>query len=108
MTLILVSRHSTGASAALTEMPSSTRPRRVVALVSKRSASASDVFPAPPCPKSPTLRMRSAGYWRKFTVLLLQVVFDLALIERLSLGASRRPAGYDALQGRHPDRNVPG
>src|SRR6266550_4177692 len=38
------------------EEPSSTRPRRLLAPAAKRSASATVVLPAPPCPTTATLR----------------------------------------------------
>src|SRR6185369_6232608 len=39
------------------ELPSSTRPSRVLAPAAKRSASATVVFPTPPCPTMATLRI---------------------------------------------------
>src|SRR5438128_5630258 len=51
----LLRRISSG-STANAEEPSSSRPRRVDAPAAKRSASATVVLPAPPCPTMATLR----------------------------------------------------
>ncbi len=74
-TLIFTPFHSIGAIASDTEiprrcssgswsdtvLPSSTVPIRVIAPAVKSIASASEVFPAPPCPTSSTLRMSFAS-----------------------------------------------
>src|SRR5579859_620785 len=76
MRLTLWSCHSNGANASDTDraflissgsksqmvLPSSIRPRRVVAPDRKASASAREVFPVPWWPKRPTLRIASGGY----------------------------------------------
>ena len=73
-TLILVSRHSTGAIASETEMPrrcssgswsetvfpSSTTPIRVIDPAVNNIASSSEVLPAPACPTNKTLRISFA------------------------------------------------
>src|SRR5687767_12795117 len=49
-------------SKSVVALPSSTRPNRFIAPDLKRSASANEVFPAPPCEKRPTSTMLGASY----------------------------------------------
>src|SRR6266540_1243582 len=52
-------RFFSSSSKSETLLPSSTLPRRSTALAVNSSASASEVFPTPPCPTSATVRMSS-------------------------------------------------
>src|SRR5581483_9735160 len=53
---MLVFRRTSSGSMSNADVPSSTRPRRVDAPAAKSSASATVVFPAPPCPTMATFR----------------------------------------------------
>src|SRR3989442_12940263 len=55
--LIEIFRLISSGSKSVVVVPSSTRPRRVTAPAEKRSVSTRDVFPTPPCPTTPTLRI---------------------------------------------------
>src|SRR5215831_1881632 len=109
-------RRSSSGSTANAEEPSSSRPRRVTAPAANRSASATVVLPAPPCPTMATLRSfstSSAG----ITVLprpgsLVAFVDDAEpvqrqeLVDRLDRGRLGRDQRRQPAGGEHACRGV--
>ena len=67
--LIEMPRRTSSGSKSEAVVPSWILPRRLVAPLTYRNASANDVFPAPPWEKRPTFLIRSAGYC--FMLILL-------------------------------------
>src|SRR5688572_19399849 len=82
-------RFFSSSSQSETLLPSSTLPRRSTALAWNNRASASEVFPAAPCPTSATLRMSSTLY--------------LAMNGILFVYGTTRPANPEA----RPSRRAP-
>src|SRR5262245_8014970 len=104
--MLLFRRCSSGSVSKLDD-PSSVRPSRVVAPAPKSSASATMVFPTPPCPTTTTLRTR---------VMSLGIVSSVAIVDdaqpiereifvdrrdrgRLGLDEMGQPAGREHLRG---------